>query len=102
MRSVLSANQRAMVRVDTGIDLFIIDRVCDAFDCLERDNIEGYKAQMMNAMVQLGLPSPIPESEKPTAVDKMKTICIRAAADRRGWSFQRMATYFRRQLEGVT
>jgi hypothetical protein len=100
--SILNDQQRAVVRADTGIDPIIIDRCCDAFDALERDDVEAYVRYMRTAITQMGFEKQIPNSERPTAVDKIKTICIRAAADKRGWPYRRMAAYFRRQLEGAT
>lgn len=74
--SVLSKDQRSLVQVDTHIDPFIVDRVCDAFDALLRGDREGYMRNMSIAVAQLGMPVPIPASERPTAVDRMKFIVI--------------------------
>lgn len=90
---VLSRDQRNIVRSDTGINAFIIDRVADAYECLLRDDRAGYKQNMGNALAQLDLPIPIPQSERPTALDKVKTICIRSIADQWGWSFKRTARW---------
>lgn len=81
MASVLSSHQRAVVRADTHIDPFIIDRCCDAFDALlMRGDRDQYVTYMTAAVAQLGYEGPIPDKDRPTAVDKMKTILIHAVA----------------------
>jgi hypothetical protein len=93
--SVLTRDQRAVIRADTSIDPFIIDRVCDAYDRLiDHDDVEGYHTNMRTATVQMGYPNIVPpEEDRPTPVDKMKTICIKAIAQERHWSFRRTAKW---------
>lgn len=99
--SVLNRQQRAVVSADTHIDPLIIDRVCDAFDALiQRGDVEAYKRFMMTAMAQQGLPIPTPPEERPTAVDKVKTICIRAYSDTEHISFKRAVARLREMQQG--
>jgi len=93
--SILNLQQRAVIRVDTGIDQLIIDRVVEAYDALIAGNVEEYKMKMGAAIAQQGIPVPIPDHERPTAIDKIKTFCIRAFADDRHWDFKRAAQYLR-------
>lgn len=80
--SLLNAQQREIIRVDTGIDRLIIDRVVEAFDAaIQRGDRDAYIHLIKTAYAQQGIDLPIPEEEKPTAVDIVKTICIRAYAD---------------------
>lgn len=88
------------MRADTGIDAILIDRVCDAFDALiDHQDVEGYKRHMMTAYAQQGLQPPIPDSERPTAMDKVKTICIKAYSDRRRISYQAAIRELRRMQQ---
>jgi hypothetical protein len=66
----------------------IIDRCADAFDCLLRDDKIGYMTHMGTAITMLGYPGNIPDSDRPTAVDKVKTICIHSCADKWHCSFK--------------
>jgi hypothetical protein len=91
--SILNSHQRAVIRADTGIDPLVIDRVVEAYDKLLADDNFGYRHTMGTAIAQLGLPIPIPEKERPTAVDKVKTIVIKAIADERHWDFKRTAAW---------
>lgn len=91
--SILNAHQRAVIRADTGIHELIVDRVVEAYDALLRDDVEGYKRLIATALAQQGLPALIPSEERPTAVDKVKTICIRAIADQKHWSYKRTAKW---------
>lgn len=99
MPSVLNASQRAVIRADTGIDPILIDRVCDAFDALLRDDIEGYKLYMGTAIAQMGMPV-IREKDRPTAVDVVKTIAQHALADRWGCSFKKANARLKEMLQG--
>lgn len=74
----LSRSQKDFVRADTSIDAEIIDRVVHGFELLvDHDDLEGYKRELMSAAFIIGTGAP-----KPTAVDVVMTICIRAYADR--------------------
>jgi hypothetical protein len=79
--SIMSREERAVVQARTHISPFIVDRCCDAFDAILRDDREMYVHNIMTAIAQLGLPMPIPEHEKPTAVDRMKSILMVKLAD---------------------
>lgn len=94
--SVLNRQQRQVIRADTMIDPLLIDRVADAYDCLMRDDIEGYKHQMLVAGIQQG---PVNEQDRPTAIDKVKTICIRSIAQQKRWSYQRTARWIEDRLK---
>jgi hypothetical protein len=91
--SILNLNQRAVIRIDTGIDQLIIDRVVEAYDALLAGNLDEYKMKMGAALAQQNIPVPIPDHERPTAIDKIKTICIKAIADERHWDFKRAAKF---------
>jgi hypothetical protein len=92
--SILSSDQRAVIRVSTGIDQLVIDRVVEAYDALLADNREAYMTLMATAMAQADcMPGQVKQRDRPTAIDKMKTICIRRIADMRHWSFKRTAKY---------
>jgi hypothetical protein len=97
--SVLNKNQRAVIRADTGIDALIIDRCADAFDALVRGDVEGYKTYMGTAIAQMGMGT-IRFQDRPTAVDKIKTICIKALSDQWGCTFKQAASRLKRMLEG--
>lgn len=99
--TVLNRHQRDVIRVDTGIDPILIDRVVDAYDALlERDDVEGYKTYMTTAVTQLGYENIVPpEKDRPTPVDIIKSFCIKAVADKRGWSFKRTAHYLEEYLK---
>jgi hypothetical protein len=84
VNSLLSRDQRAFVRADTMIDRLIIDRVTDAMDHLIRENFAGYLEHMTTAVMMIGDNPP-----RPSAVDVVKTICIRAYADRKRWSYRK-------------
>lgn len=91
---IYTAAQRARIYETTRISPFIIDRCCDAYESLiNRDDVEGYRKNMLDAMAQLGFGMKIPEEEKPTAVDKMKLLCIRSIAKQWGWSYDRVAKW---------
>lgn len=98
--SIFNAQQRAVIRADTLIDPLVIDRVVEAYDRLLADDRAGYIYTMATALAQQNLPFPIPAKERPTAVDKVKTICIKRIADLRGWSFQRTAKYLKEAADG--
>lgn len=92
---ILSSDQRAFIRIQTGIDQLVLDRCCDAYERLvNHDDVEGYKENMGKALVQLGFPGVVPpDSERPTALDKAKTFCIRSIADQKGWTYKRTAKW---------
>jgi len=98
--SILSSLQRQVIHADTHIDPLIIDRCCDAFDALLRDDVEAYVTYMGAAIAQLGYDGPIPMSDRPTAVDKMKTILQRACADQWGCTFLQANARLKRMLAG--
>lgn len=91
--SILNSNQRAVIQAATSVDRLIVDRTVEAYDALLRDDVAMYRRLIATALAQTGLPIPIPKKDKPTAVDIIKTHCIRAIADQKGWSFKRTATY---------
>jgi hypothetical protein len=100
--SLLNANQRAVIRVQTGIDPFIIDRATDAFDALiERNDVQAFGRFMSTAWVQMGFgpQNPVTPEDRPTALDKIKTILIRAYAERERIGFQQAANRITRMLE---
>lgn len=100
MVSVLSAHQRDVIRADTSIDPLIIDRVADAFDALVlRDDVEAYQTFMGHAIAQMGMPT-VRAQDRPTAVDKIKTICQHALADEWHCSFREANRRLRRMLAG--
>lgn len=87
--SVLNAHQRAVIAVDTKIAPLIIDRVAEAFDALVlHDDREGYELRMRTAIEQMGYDRPITPEDRPTAVDKIKTIVMHAYADEWHCSFR--------------
>lgn len=92
--SLLSRQQRAIVVADTGIHELIVDRATEAFDALtQRGDVGEYQRLMGNAWAQMGFEPgrPIQAKDRPTAVDKVKTIIIRAYADREQISFKTAA-----------
>lgn len=95
--SVLTNTQRQVVRADTGVDPILIDRVADAYERLLKDDVEGYKQHMANALAQQNIPVNQLDNERrtngATAVDIIKTICIKSIADERHWSFERTAQW---------
>jgi hypothetical protein len=82
--SILSRDQRAFIRADTMIDQRVIDRVADAFDLLLKEDFEGYMTHMGTAVMMVGDDPP-----RPSAVDVVKTICIRSYADQKRWSYKK-------------
>lgn len=79
----MNANDRRIYAEVTHIDRFIIDHVVSAFDALiERDDPLEYRRRIRYALAHQGIPSPIPEKEKPTAVDRIKAECVVRYADR--------------------
>lgn len=99
--SLLNRHQRAVICVDTGVNELIVDRCVEAFDALLRGDVDSYKQLMATAWAQMGFgpDSPIRASDRPTALDTVKTICIRAYADREHISFVRAANKLRHMLE---
>lgn len=103
--SLLSRNQRAVIVADTRIDPLIVDRATEAFDALiTRGDVDEYKRLMGNAWAQMGfdletMPKP---QDRPTAVDKIKTILIKAYADQEHISFTRAVVRLRKMLQGMT
>lgn len=97
--SVLNAGQRQVIRADTGIDKILIDRVCDAYDCLLKDDVDGYKFNMIQAFAQQGIDPPIRKEDRPTAMDKIKTICIKAISDEWRCSFRSARLRLERRLQ---
>jgi hypothetical protein len=99
--TLLKDQQRRVILADTGIDRILLDRCCDAFDALiNRGDVDAYKVNMKTAIVQMGYGRPIKEKDRPTAVDKAKTILIKAYADREHITFQQSAARIKRLLEG--
>lgn len=99
--SILSANQRNIVRASTGVDALIIDRCCDAYDALiDRGDVDAYVTYMKTAIVQMAYDRPIQPSDRPTAVDKIKTVLIHAYADQKHISFKKAAEHLREMLKG--
>lgn len=99
--SLLNAQQRAVVVIDTGINELIVDRCVEAFDALiDRGNVDEYRRLMGDAWAQQGYEPgrPIRKNDRPTALDKVKTICIRAYADRQRITFQASAERLKRML----
>lgn len=101
MKSVLTRQQRAFVRADTKIDALVIDRVCDAYDALLRDDVESYKRYMATAIAQMGYDGPVPARDRPSAVDVVKTICIHSLKDRWGCTYLIAVTRVKRMLSGA-
>lgn len=97
--SILSAHQRAVIRVDTGIHPLIIDRCVGAYDALVVEDVERYQLLMATAIAQMGFDRPITARDRPTAVDKIRTICQRAVADSWGVSFPRATARMQRTLD---
>lgn len=90
---ILSKSQREFVRAGTLIDQTIIDRCVRAFEMLvDHDDIENYKAEMMAVAIMVG------DAPKPTAMDVMKTIIIRAYADHWRCSFRAAHRRLQRML----
>jgi hypothetical protein len=99
--SILSPIQRDVIRADTKINALVIDRVADAFDALiSRGDVDAYTQYMKTAIVQMAYDRPIRPQDRPTAVDIVKTICIKAYADEKHISFQRAAVRLREMLKG--
>lgn len=97
--TILSTSQREFIAADTHIHPLIIQRCVDAFDLLLRGDREGYITHMETAIALLGYEGPVPERDRPTAVDVMKTILIRAYADQRLCSFKTAHHRLTRMLE---
>lgn len=99
--SLLSANQRAFIAADTKIDRLIVDRATEAFDCLiDRGAIDEYKMLMSTAIAQMNYDGPIKPKDRPTAVDVIKTILIKAYADREHISYRRAVERIKRMMQG--
>lgn len=81
--SLLNANQRAFVAADTGIERLIVDRATEAFDAALKGEIQQYERLMGTAVLQMNYGRPVVESDRPTAVDAVKTILLKALADER-------------------
>ena len=91
---IYTAPQRARIHELTGISPFIIDKCCAAYEALiNKDDVEGYRRCMLDAMAQLDLGMVIPPEERPTAVDKMKVLALRSIAKQRGWPYARVARW---------
>lgn len=91
---IYTAPQRARIHELTSIDALIIDRVCSAYEELvNKDNVEGYRRHMLDALAQLDLGMVVPPEERPTAVDKMKVLALRSIAKQRGWPYSRVAKW---------
>lgn len=93
MSSILNRTQRAVVVADTRIDALLLDRCVESFDALIGGNVELHKQLMANAWASMGFgpDNPIKASDRPTALDKAKTICTKAYADREGITFKKAA-----------
>lgn len=99
--TLLKDSQRRIVIASSGIDRILLDRCVDAFDALvNRGDVDAYKVHMQNAIVQMNYGRPIQEKDRPTAVDKAKTILIKAYADREAINFQAAAARIKKLLEG--
>lgn len=99
--TLLKSNQRAVIAADTHIDRLIIDRCVEAFDSLiDRDDLRGYMMLMGTAVAQMGYDRPVRRQDRPTAVDVIKTICLRAYADREGCSYQQAVSEIRHMMIG--
>lgn len=95
--------QRAVVVADTGIHELIVDRATEAFDALiDRGDVEEYKRLMGQAWAQQGFDvgTPVRAADRPTALDKVKTILIHAYADREHIPFQRAVVKLKRMQGG--
>lgn len=96
--SLLNANQRAIVVADTQIDPLIVDRATEAFDALIKGDVDTYRVLMATAYAQMGY---MPRAQdRPHAVDKVKTILIRAYADELHIPFGRAARRLRDMTRG--
>lgn len=90
--SLLNRNQRAVVVASTSIHPLIVDRATEAMDALvERGDVATYRTLMGVAWAQMGFDEahPIRPSDRPTALEKVKTILIRAYADQQHISFRK-------------
>lgn len=97
--SLLSSNQRAFIAVDTQIHPLIIDRTTEAFDALiERGDMSSYNTLMSTAIAQMGYDRPVRQEDRPTAVDVMKTILIKAYADREHISYRKSLVKIKRMM----
>jgi hypothetical protein len=87
-----------VIAVDTNIDRIIIDRVAEAYDALLRNDISLYQSKMAEAIVRMNYGRAIRKSDRPTAVDKVRTICQKSISDMWGWSFQKTTARLQRML----
>jgi hypothetical protein len=90
-----------VVVADTGIHELIVDRATEAMDALvERGDVAEYRRLMGVAWAQMGFDEahPIRPSDRPTALDKIKTILIKAYADRERISFQKAHKRLKRMV----
>lgn len=91
---IYNSGQRVRIYQVTSIDPFIIDRVCEAYQCLvERDDVAGYRKNLLDAMAQQGLPPVVPPEERPTAVDRMKSLAVASIAKQWNWDYSRVAKW---------
>lgn len=99
--SILNSQQRAVIAVDTKIDRLVIDRSVEAFDALvDRGDRDEYIRLMGTAIAQMGYEGPVRAQDRPTAVDKMKTIIQHAYADLWHCSFREANRRLKERLAG--
>lgn len=75
-------------------------RVVEAYDALLIGNITEYKMKMATAIVQMGYGRDIRPSDRPTAVDVIRTIVQQAVADMWLTTFQIATAKLQRMLTG--
>lgn len=97
--TLLTTQQRAIICADTQLDRILLDRCVDAFDVLLKGDVDGYKLHMSTAVMQMGYEGPVRPQDRPTAVDKAKTLIIHAYADREHIPYQRAVERLRKLLQ---
>lgn len=97
--SILNALQRAVIASDTGVERLIVDRVTEAYDALLVEDVERYQRLMATAIVQMGYVRPITPEDRPTAVDKVRTLVQRAVADKQRVGFRVATSRMQRTLD---
>lgn len=101
--TLLTRHQRDVIIADTQIHELIVDRCVEAFDALiDKGDVDEYTRLMTQAWVQMGYGpgNPIKTTDRPTALDKVKTICIRAYADQKHIPYLRAAQRLKRMMQG--
>lgn len=102
-QTLISSDRRAIISMQTGISRLIVDRSTEAFDALiQRGDVEEYRRLMGQAWVQMGYEpgAPIRAEDRPTALDRMKTMLIHAYAREEHIPPLRAAEKLKRMLEG--